>query len=159
MARLVQGDVGSGKTILAMLTLLLTVKNGCQGCLMVPTEVLAKQHFDSAKKLLEPFGVGNEKPLFAERSCKLLHARILGKNANVLKLSAENEDGKQFDVMYFGEIPVFEQEIAENFGREELDKLYRGRENCIRMNMIYYPETNEFRDKVTLQAVMQYYKF
>jgi len=57
MARLVQGDVGSGKTILAMLALLLTVKNGCQGCLMVPTEVLAKQHFDSAKKLLEPFGV------------------------------------------------------------------------------------------------------
>lgn len=57
MARLVQGDVGSGKTILAMLALLLTVKNGCQGCLMVPTEVLAKQHYDSAKKLLEPFGV------------------------------------------------------------------------------------------------------
>jgi len=57
MARLVQGDVGSGKTILAMLALLLTVKNGCQGCLMVPTEVLAKQHFDSAKKLLEPYGV------------------------------------------------------------------------------------------------------
>lgn len=57
MARLVQGDVGSGKTILAMLALLMTVKNGCQGCLMVPTEVLAKQHFDSAKKLLSPFGV------------------------------------------------------------------------------------------------------
>lgn len=57
MARLVQGDVGSGKTILAMLALLLTVKNGCQGCLMVPTEVLAKQHFDSACKLLSGFGV------------------------------------------------------------------------------------------------------
>ncbi len=57
MARLVQGDVGSGKTILALLALLLTVKNGCQGCLMVPTEVLAKQHFDSAVKLLAPFGV------------------------------------------------------------------------------------------------------
>ena len=57
MARLVQGDVGSGKTILAMLALLLTVKNGCQGCLMVPTEVLAKQHYDSAVKLLTPFGV------------------------------------------------------------------------------------------------------
>ena len=57
MARLVQGDVGSGKTILAMLALLLTVKNGCQGCLMVPTEVLAKQHYDSAVKLLTSFGV------------------------------------------------------------------------------------------------------
>lgn len=57
MARLVQGDVGSGKTILAFLALLFTVKNGYQGCLMVPTEVLAKQHYDSANKLLAPFGV------------------------------------------------------------------------------------------------------
>ncbi len=109
-------------------------------------------------KLLEPFGVGNEKPLFAERNLKLLHARILGKNANVLKLVAENEYGKQFDVMYFGDIPAFEQEIEAKFGKTALDKMFQGRENEIRMNMIYYPETNEFRDKVTLQAVMQYYK-
>ena len=109
-------------------------------------------------KLLEPFGVGNEKPLFAERNLKLLYARILGKNANVLKLMAENEYGKQFDVMYFGDIPAFEQEVEAKFGKTALDKLFQGRENDIRMNMIYYPETNEFRDKVTLQAVMQYYK-
>ncbi|MBQ8632690.1 MAG: single-stranded-DNA-specific exonuclease RecJ [Lachnospiraceae bacterium] len=110
-------------------------------------------------KLLEPFGVGNEKPMFAERNLKLLHARILGKNANVLKLTAENEYGKQFDVMYFGDIPAFEQEIETSFGKQAVDKLFQGRENNIRMNMIYYPETNEFRDKISLQAVMQYYKF
>jgi len=109
-------------------------------------------------KLLEPFGVGNEKPLFAERNLKLLHAKILGKNSNVLKLMAENEYGKQFDVMYFGDIPAFEQEIEAKFGKQAVDKLFQGRENDIRINMIYYPETNEFRDKVTLQAVMQYYK-
>lgn len=57
MVRLVQGDVGSGKTILALLALLMTVKNGYQGCLMVPTEVLAKQHYDSAVKTLGKFGV------------------------------------------------------------------------------------------------------
>lgn len=55
MVRLVQGDVGSGKTILAVLALLQAVQNGCQGCLMVPTEVLAKQHFDSLQKMLAPF--------------------------------------------------------------------------------------------------------
>ena len=110
-------------------------------------------------KRLEPFGTGNEKPLFAERNLKLNGARILGKNANVLKLNAENEYGKQFDVMYFGDIKAFEQEVEETFGKTALDRLYQGRENSIRMNMIYYPETNEFRDKVTLQAVMQYYKF
>ncbi|MBP3568082.1 MAG: single-stranded-DNA-specific exonuclease RecJ [Lachnospiraceae bacterium] len=108
--------------------------------------------------LLEPFGVGNEKPMFAERNLKLQHARILGKNSNVLKLFAENEYGRQFEVMYFGDIEAFEQEVEEQFGKNELDKLFQGRENAIRMSMIYYPEKNEFRDKVTLQAVMQYYK-
>ena len=55
--RLIQGDVGSGKTILAVLALLMTVKNGYQGALMVPTEVLAQQHFETIKRLLEPFSV------------------------------------------------------------------------------------------------------
>ena len=103
--------------------------------------------------------MGNEKPLFAERNLKLNGARILGRNANVLKLNAENEYGKQFDVMYFGDIEAFEKEVSEKFGASALEKLFQGRENGIRMNMIYYPEANEFRDKVTLQAIMQYYKF
>ncbi|MCD7841746.1 MAG: ATP-dependent DNA helicase RecG [Lachnospiraceae bacterium] len=53
MARLIQGDVGSGKTILAVLALLTVAENGYQGALMAPTEVLAKQHFQSVQKLLE----------------------------------------------------------------------------------------------------------
>ncbi|MCD7766051.1 MAG: ATP-dependent DNA helicase RecG [Lachnospiraceae bacterium] len=53
MARLIQGDVGSGKTILAVLALLTVAENGYQGALMAPTEVLAKQHFQSIQKLLE----------------------------------------------------------------------------------------------------------
>lgn len=57
MNRLVQGDVGSGKTIIAALALLLTALNGYQGCLMVPTEVLAKQHFESLQETLRPFGI------------------------------------------------------------------------------------------------------
>ncbi len=57
MNRLIQGDVGSGKTILAVLALLMAVKNGCQASFMVPTEVLAKQHYKSLTGLLSEFGV------------------------------------------------------------------------------------------------------
>lgn len=57
MNRLIQGDVGSGKTILAILALLCTVKNGYQGSIMVPTEVLAKQHYRSFCELLSEFDV------------------------------------------------------------------------------------------------------
>ncbi len=60
MNRLVQGDVGSGKTILAVLSLLETAENGFQGALMVPTEVLAKQHFESIETLLIENGIHHE---------------------------------------------------------------------------------------------------
>lgn len=57
MNRLVQGDVGSGKTILAIISLYKAILNGYQGVLMAPTEILAEQHLSSAKELLEPLGV------------------------------------------------------------------------------------------------------
>lgn len=57
MNRLVQGDVGSGKTVLAVLALLMAVKNGYQACIMVPTEVLAKQHEKTFRELLAGFGI------------------------------------------------------------------------------------------------------
>jgi ATP-dependent DNA helicase RecG len=57
MNRLIQGDVGSGKTIVALLSALLAIDNGYQVCLMVPTEILAMQHFASISELLQPTGV------------------------------------------------------------------------------------------------------
>ena len=57
MNRIVQGDVGSGKTVLALAALYLAFRNGKQGVLMAPTEVLARQHYEEAQRLLEPLGV------------------------------------------------------------------------------------------------------
>ena len=57
MNRLIQGDVGSGKTILAVMALFLAARNGYQGCIMVPTEVLAKQHYESMTALLAGEGI------------------------------------------------------------------------------------------------------
>ena len=57
MSRLVQGDVGSGKTIIAFLSMILTAANGYQAALMVPTEVLARQHYEELCKLLEKQGM------------------------------------------------------------------------------------------------------
>lgn len=62
MSRLVQGDVGSGKTVIAFLALLLAGLNGCQGALMAPTEVLARQHFETISGMLKRYSI----PLKAE---------------------------------------------------------------------------------------------
>lgn len=63
MNRLIQGDVGSGKTILAMMALLTAAANGYQGALMAPTEVLAAQHFEGFKEMIEKYGLVNLKPV------------------------------------------------------------------------------------------------
>jgi len=57
MNRLIQGDVGSGKTIVAVMALYMAVKNGCQGAFMVPTEILAEQHYKSVASLFESLDI------------------------------------------------------------------------------------------------------
>lgn len=58
MNRLLQGDVGSGKTLVALMSMLLAVDNGYQACMIAPTEILARQHFASVSRFLEGVGVG-----------------------------------------------------------------------------------------------------
>lgn len=57
MHRILQGDVGSGKTVISALALAKAVENGCQGCIMAPTEILAQQHVETLSELLQPAGI------------------------------------------------------------------------------------------------------
>ena len=89
MSRLVQGDVGSGKTILAFLAMILTVENGYQAALMVPTEVLANQHFEAFTKLIEEQRLTSCHPVLltgstTAREKRRIYGEIASGEANVI---------------------------------------------------------------------------
>ena len=108
--------------------------------------------------VLEPFGNGNEKPLFAERHLKLLSARILGKNANVLKLQVANATGCTMEALYFGIPDNILSYLTDKYGKSEVQKLLWGKVNQIEMDLTYYPSINEYQGRRTLQIVIKNFR-
>ena len=94
-------------------------------------------------KILEPFGQGNEKPLFAQKQVRIRSCRVIGKNKNVVKLVLEGGSGMPMDGILFTDGIAFEEERA---GRTVMD-------------IIYYPEINEYNGNGNLQVVIRNYKF
>lgn len=93
-------------------------------------------------KGMEPFGQGNEKPLFAQKGLMIRSLRVLGKNRNVVKLGLVTDTGLSMDGLFFGDGDAFQRELD---GRDRID-------------IVYYPDINEYNGNRTLQAVIRNYK-
>ena len=120
------------------------------GCV---TEGLVKE-----LELLEPFGKGNTKPVFAARDVTLHGARILGKNRNVLKLQVQDVNGCRIEAMLFHHADDFLGKLEEQYGKTEVEALLKGRGRQIRISMTYYPDINEYMGKKTPQIVVTHYR-
>lgn len=93
-------------------------------------------------RLLEPFGKGNEKPVFAARNVQILESRVLGRNQNVLRLKLRDESGCDLDGIYF---------------HDEMQEVLWDLQRAPKLHILYYPEINEYRGRRTLQVrVMDY---
>ena len=108
--------------------------------------------------VLEPFGKGNARPVFAERQVQVESARILGKNKNVLKLQVKDLHGTRMDAMYFGDVNTFVEYVREKFGDIACECLLRGHGHGIVMAFTYYPDINEFAGRRTLQIRLLEYR-
>ena len=108
--------------------------------------------------VLEPFGKGNARPVFAERQVQVESARILGKNKNVLNLQVKDLHGTRMDAMYFGDVNTFVEYVREKFGDIACECLLRGHGHGIVMAFTYYPDINEYQGVRTPQIVIQNYK-
>ena len=99
------------------------------------------EQFVSELELLEPFGKGNTKPVFAARNVEVLNTRILGKNRNVLKLQVRDQNHTVVDAMYFGDIQEMMQRIQQK-----------------PIMITYYPKLNDYMGKITPQIVITHYQ-
>lgn len=111
-------------------------------------------------ELLEPFGKGNEKPLFADRDLLLLSARILGKNRNVCRMRVQSGPGKVMDAVYFGDAEAFRGYVAERYSEDVAEALFSGKgyDESVRMSFAYYPKIDDFQGMKKIQIVVQNYR-
>ncbi|MCM1154452.1 MAG: single-stranded-DNA-specific exonuclease RecJ [Roseburia sp.] len=108
-------------------------------------------------QVLEPFGNGNPKPVFAQKGVHILQGRLLGKNANVGKYKIADEQGRTYEMIYFGDLEKWHVFLEETFGKSEKDRLYREGSSKIVISMLYYPDINVYQGRESLQIVMQSY--
>ncbi|WP_406242122.1 single-stranded-DNA-specific exonuclease RecJ [Tissierella carlieri] len=125
--------------------------------MQLPLEYISFKLIDELK-LLEPFGKGNNKPIFGEKNLKINRGFVLGANKNVLKLILENENRKIIEGIFFGDIMAFENRVNEIYGNGELDKIYKGIGNNIKLDILFYPSVNEYNGNTNLQVTIQNYR-
>ncbi len=127
MNRLLQGDVGSGKTIVALMVMLLALDNGYQAALMAPTEILANQHFDSLKSLLEGLPVTVELLTGSSKSAqrKKIHAQLSEGSLNILIGTHALIE----DVVVFRNLGLVIIDEQHRFGVAQRAKMYEKSEN------------------------------
>jgi single-stranded-DNA-specific exonuclease len=83
---------------------------------------------------------------------------VIGKNQNVLRLNMQAESGARISAIYFGDIGAFQQYIVEKFSRAALSLAMDGRENPIRLSIVYVPKIDHYRDRENLQFEIKYYR-
>ena len=108
--------------------------------------------------ILAPFGKDNPKPVFADRNLKISRMWIIGKNQNVLRMTLISEQGRPLSAIYFGDIETMQTYLVEQYGTQEVEKAFHGRENSMQISIVYSPKINTYRDSETLQFEIQYYR-
>lgn len=103
------------------------------------------EHLIQELSQMEPFGVGNPRPVFAEQHFYILAGYRLGRERNVLKLRVKNQQGNICEAMLFHGADDFECFVIREWGEAELRRMYEGRENRLDIAFTYYPSVNEYQ--------------
>lgn len=107
--------------------------------------------------LLEPFGKGNRKPLFADKGITIKKMDILGSNYRIIKMTLV-KNGRFMTGIYFGDIEEFQEFIIDKYNEDEMNKAFNGQTNDIEIDITYRPDINEYRGNKTLQVIIEDYR-
>lgn len=116
----------------------------------------ATKEFIKEMEILEPFGVGNQKPVFAQKDIHLIRERIIGKKHNAAKYDIRDAAGDRYEMMFFGDIEAFHSFLTKK-ATKDAEKLMNGEQTDIKVNITYYPSINSYNGRESIQIVMQNY--
>ena len=108
--------------------------------------------------LLEPFGEGNEKPLFAVRNVEPLSAGYFGKEQRFVKFFVRGKGGVPMEALYFRDGPQMIRVLEDRYGAEEVDKLFHRKRSAVRLTFSYYPTISRYMGQETLQVIIDDYR-
>lgn len=108
--------------------------------------------------LLEPFGKGNTRPVFADKGVRIKRMWSIGKNNDTLKFEFITKNDAHVYGILFRVKDMFLQHLEEKFGKKEIEAAFLGKPNTIELSIIYNPEINTYRDVDTIQIIVEHYQ-
>lgn len=140
-----------------------------ENCTLTEEDFVPKVHIDVALplswvsegfiqelELLAPFGTGNPKPVFAQKDLQLCSGRIFGKNRNVAKFQALDQEKSVHTLVYFGDVEGLEKFLREKYG-EDAGRLFSGEKVSLPLTITYYPNLNEYKGRREIEFVITNY--
>ena len=144
-----------------------------ENCTLTEDDLTEKVHIDvpmplsyiseeliNSFNVLEPFGTGNTKPVFATTNISLISYDKLGKNRVIGKFRIQDETGKKYEMVYFGDLNDLESFLIDKTDENVFERLKKGSVSPgeVMIDIVYYPDINEYRGNRNIQIIMEQYR-
>ena len=119
----------------------------------MPLDYVTMELIDQLE-LLEPWGPGNEKPVFAQKDIEFLTCKMMGKNNDMARFRAKTPSGRSVELLLFRNTDSFFEKMDSKYGEGTAERLKEGSVQNVLMDIIYYPSVNEYQGSRSIQFII-----